>query len=61
MSFNEQHGIIPTVAISNIKDLDVVKTDEDLDQSYQLVTRGKVKRLKRLTKKEKEIIMIDLK
>lgn len=61
MNFNKENGITPSVAISNIKDLDVVKTDDDLDQSYQLITRGKVKKLKRLTKKEKEIIMIDLK
>ena len=61
MDFNTKHGISPSVAISNIKSLDVVRTDEDLWQNFQLLTRGKVKRLKRLTKREKEIIMKDLK
>lgn len=61
MAFNEKNGITPSVAISNIKSLDIVKTDEDLWQNFQLLTRGKVKKLKRLTKREKEIIMQDLK
>ena len=30
MDFNTKHGISPSVAISNIKSLDVVRTDEDL-------------------------------
>lgn len=59
-SFNVDHNIVPEKAISNVKSLEVVKTDEDLNQNYNLMTRGKVKRLKRLTKKEKEIILIDL-
>jgi excinuclease ABC subunit B len=61
IAFNTAHGITPQIAISNIKSLDVVRTDEDLDQSFQLLTRGKTKRLKRLTKREREIIMKDLK
>jgi excinuclease ABC subunit B len=61
MHFNTAHGITPSVAISNIKSLDVVRTDDDLWQDFQLLTRWKVKRLKRLTKREKEIIMKDLK
>ncbi len=65
MSFNIANNITPQVAISNVKSLDVVKTDdnlkEELKQDFGLITRGKVKRLKRLTKKEKEIIMLDLK
>ena len=61
MDFNTKHGITPSMAISNIKNLDIVKTDEWLPQWFDLLTRGKVKRLKRLTKREKEIIMIDLK
>ncbi|MEI7477124.1 MAG: UvrB/UvrC motif-containing protein [bacterium] len=61
VAFNVAHGITPEKAISNIKNLDVVKTDEDLQQDYHLMTRGKVKRLKRVTKKEREIIAKDLK
>jgi protein-arginine kinase activator protein McsA len=41
--------------------LDVVKTDEVLSQSFDKLTRGKTKRLKRMTKVEKEIILKDLK
>lgn len=63
MQFNIENNITPTLAISNIKDLGSVKTDEDLDkwQEFNLITRGKTKYLKRLTKKEKEIIMLKLK
>ena len=41
--------------------MDVVKTDEVLSQSFDKLTRGKTKRLKRMTKFEKEIILKDLK
>lgn len=41
--------------------MDVVKTDEVLSQSFDKLTRGKTKRLKRMTKVEKEIILKDLK
>lgn len=63
IAFNKANNITPQLAISNIKDLGVVKTDEDLapNQDFGLITRGKVKHLKRLTKKEKEIIMLNLK
>lgn len=61
IAFNTAQGIKPTVAISNIKNLDIVKTDESLPQDFSLLMRGKNKRLTRLTKKEKEIIMLDLK
>jgi excinuclease ABC subunit B len=57
---NEKNNINPTIALSNIKTLEVVKTDENLTQGYDLFTRGKVKRLKRLTKAEKELIATDL-
>ena len=57
---NTKYGIEPTKAISNIKDIDSVKTDNNL-QSFDSLTRGKNKKLKRMTKKEKEIIMKDLK
>lgn len=58
---NTKHGITPEKAFSNIKTLEVVKTDDVLDQQFDLVTRGKVKRLKKMTKKEKEFVLEDLK
>ncbi|MDR0860642.1 MAG: UvrB/UvrC motif-containing protein [Candidatus Peribacteria bacterium] len=58
---NTKHGIIPTAATSNVKDLEIVKTDEDLTQQFSSLTRGKVKRLKRMTKAEKALIAKDLK
>lgn len=61
MEHNEKHGITPEKAISNIKDLEVVKTDEELTQDFRSLNRGKTKRLKRLTKKEKEIMAEELK
>ncbi len=61
MAFNVANNITPQIAISNVKDLGVVKTDDNLEQDFSLLTRGKTKRLKRLTKKEREIIMLDLK
>lgn len=59
--YNQMNGIEPTIAISNIKGLEVVKTDEDLSQNFSLLTRGKVKKLKRMTKVEKQIITQELK
>jgi len=41
--------------------LEVVKTDENLTQGFNMLTRGKVRRLKRMTKAEKAIIAKDLK
>lgn len=41
--------------------MDVVKTEEVLSQGFDKLTRGKVKKLKRMTKAEKEIILKDLK
>ena len=32
--FNQEHNITPTSAISNVKNLEVVKTDEELSQSF---------------------------
>ena len=60
---NEQNNIEPSRAISNAKSLEVVRDDKDLSasQTFQLQNRWKVKRLKRATKKEKQIIMQDLK
>ncbi|NCO97729.1 hypothetical protein GW864_00905 [bacterium] len=38
-----------------------MKTDENLTQGFNMLTRGKVRRLKRMTKAEKAIIAKDLK
>ncbi|MDR0282735.1 MAG: UvrB/UvrC motif-containing protein [Candidatus Peribacteria bacterium] len=59
--FNKKHSITPTAAQSNVKDLEIVKTDEELSQQFSSLTRGKVKRLKRMTKAEKALIAKDLK
>lgn len=59
--FNEEYGITPTKATSNTKDLESVRTDQNLDQQFSVLTRWKVKRLKRMTKKEKDLISKDLK
>ncbi len=59
--YNIKHWIKPEMAVSNIKSLEVVKTDEQLIFNLQIVKRWKVKKLKKLTKKEKEIILKDLK
>lgn len=53
---NEKHGITPSIATSNIKNLESVKTDEELAQGFSALSKGKVKRLKRMTKKEKDMI-----
>jgi hypothetical protein len=44
-----------------VKSLETVKTDLSLDQDFGSLTRGKVKKLKRATKVEREIILKDLK
>ena len=60
--FNAEHHITPKAAHSNVKNLETVKTDEELvQQQNSAFTRGKVKRLKRMTKTEKNLIMKDLK
>lgn len=59
--FNKLNWIEPTKATSNIKELESVKTDQNLDQQFSWLTRWKVKRLKKMTKKEKEMISKDLK
>ncbi len=58
--YNKKHNTKPTKAISNVKDIETVKTDDELKQWFDLVTRGKVKRLKKLTKKEKGIVVAQL-
>ena len=62
-AFNEEHGITPTRASSNVKSLDIVKTDEELQKhkEFSLLRKGKAKKLKRMTKKEREMISQDLK
>lgn len=61
--YNTKYWIIPTQAIWNAKNLETVKTDNDLDlkQDFNSLIKWKNKRLKRMTKKEKEIILKDLK
>lgn len=59
---NIKNNITPTMAQSNVKDLEVVKTDEELARmkEFQMIRNGKVKKLKRMTKKEKALIATDL-
>ncbi len=57
---NQKHGIVPQKATSNVKELESVKTDEELTQTFS-ADMFKKKKLKRMTKKEKEIILKDLK
>jgi len=59
--YNKAHKITPQKATSNVKWLEVVKTDENLSQGFNMLTRGKVKKLKRMTKAEQAIIAKDLK
>lgn len=59
--FNQKYGIIPEIASSNVKSLETVKTDLSLNQDFWKIVKGKVKKLKRVTKAEKEIILKDLK
>ncbi len=58
---NKKHGITPKQASSNVKNLETVKTDEELSQEFTSLTRGKSKRLTRVTKKEKTMILKNLK
>ncbi len=61
-AYNLEHGITPEKAISNVKALEVVRSDDELakHKEFQLLRSGKVKRLKRMTKAEKELIAKDL-
>lgn len=59
--YNQVHKITPQKAHSNVKLLDIVKTDDALSQSFDKIHRGTTKKLKRMTKKEKSIISTDLK
>ncbi len=59
---NIKNNITPTQAVSNTKDLEVVRSDEQLEKmkEYQMIRKWKVKKLKRMTKKEKALIAVDL-
>jgi len=62
IEFNKKNNITPKVAISNIKHIESVKTGEDLTQDFRGLNLNKnEKKLKRMTKKEKEMILKDLK
>jgi excinuclease ABC subunit B len=58
--YNVEHNITPSKAQSNAKNIESVKTDEDLPQTFQSINRGKNKKLKRMTLKEKDMITKDL-
>lgn len=58
---NTAHWITPLQAISNVKSLESVKTDQSLVQDFWLSLRGKNKRLTRMTKKEKALVAGELK
>ncbi len=60
-AFNLEHGIKPQVAKSNIKELEVVKDDKDRTQEFGSLRNRNTKKLKKMTKKEKEMILADLK
>ena len=59
---NLKNNITPTKAVSNVKELESVKTDEELAKmkEFQMIRSWKVKKLKRMTKKEKAMIAGDL-
>lgn len=59
-AFNQKHHITPQAVHSNVKELESVKTDDDLQQ-FSTLSRGNVKRLKKMTKAEKNLITKDLK
>lgn len=62
IKYNRENNIIPSKASSNVKELTSVKSSEDLEeQKFVWINRWKTKKLKRATKKEKEIIMRNLK
>lgn len=61
-AYNRQHGIEPMQAISNIKNLETVKNDDNLTQNFAAPTNHHTtKKLKRMTAKEKNLIHDDLK
>lgn len=58
--YNKKNNITPQKADSNVKSLETVKTDDNLLQNFDWLTKWKFKKLKRATKKEKEIISKNL-
>ncbi len=60
IEYNLKHKMKPSIAISNIKNIESVKTDEVLTQDFTGLQRGTRKKLKRLTKAEKSIILDEL-
>ena len=60
IEYNLKHKMKPSIAISNIKNIESVKTDEVLTQDFTRLQRGTRKKLKRLTKAEKSIILDEL-
>ena len=61
-TFNKKHNISPSIATSNVKNIETVKSDADLPQHFDaLQMKGTTKRLKRMTKKEQAMIALDLK
>ncbi|MDO4713781.1 MAG: helicase-related protein [bacterium] len=37
--FNQEHGIVPQIALSNVKHLETVKTDLELEQGFSSLTK----------------------
>ncbi len=58
IEYNDKHWITPEIAISNIKNLQAAR-DDDID-IFQKRENDKKKKLKRMTKKEKEMILKNL-
>ena len=58
MEYNKKYWIVPEIAISNIKNLQATK-DDSID-IFQKRENDKKKKLKRMTKKEKEMILKNL-
>lgn len=58
--YNQKNNITPQKADSNVKSLETVKTDDNLFQNFDWLMKWKFKKLKRATKKEKEIISKNL-
>ena len=59
-AFNLENNIKPQVAQSNVKQLEVVKDDKDRTQEFGSLRRKDTKKLKRITKKEKDMMLLDL-
>ncbi|HMY80847.1 MAG TPA: helicase-related protein [Candidatus Absconditabacterales bacterium] len=61
ITYNQKHNITPTKALSNVKNIESVKTDQELQQDFtHLQVRGSRKKLKKLTKAEKSLILDEL-